>query len=73
MLSFQFHIQVYSHSLFPKFLLIYFYYLFGSIVLAAMIFCAVSSVSFSSVFYILICGMAGLFVSLLKKHETDRN
>ena len=43
------------------------------LVLAAMIFCSVSSVSISSVFYILLCGMAGLFVSLLKKHETDRN
>ena len=43
------------------------------LVLTAMIFFSVSSISFSSVFYILICGMAGLFVFLLKKHETDRN
>ena len=43
------------------------------LVLAAMIFCSISAISFSSVFYILICGMAGLFVFLLKKHETDMN
>ncbi len=44
---------------------------FNSIVLiaviAAMVFCTVAAVSFSSIFYILICGLAGLMVYLLKK------
>lgn len=36
-------------------------------VISAMVFCTVAAVSFSSIFYILICGLAGLMVYLLKK------
>ena len=36
-------------------------------VIAAMLACTVFAVSFSSVYYILICGTAGLAISFLKK------
>ena len=36
-------------------------------VMAAMLICSVTAVSFSSVFYILICGAAGVFIYFLQK------
>ena len=36
-------------------------------VMAAMLICSVTAVSFSSVFYVLICGAAGVFIYFLQK------
>ena len=38
-----------------------------AVVLAAMVGCSVAAVSFSSLYYILLCGAAGVLLYLLKK------